>query len=108
MWRGWWHNALHAHPCVGLLACISRCTAHSASSRQVAAHFPDTSALAVHLPAFAAAYCQLFGRNLETGQPVPYDDAHWRQVIGRLGLSEQQVWLSCAAGHALHRLHACA
>ncbi|WIA14140.1 hypothetical protein OEZ85_002682 [Tetradesmus obliquus] len=57
-----------------------------------------------------AAYCQVFGRNLETGQPAAYDDSHWRQVIARLGLSEPQVRhiTACAELYfpAVHQLQA--
>jgi hypothetical protein len=53
--------------------------------------------LAARRLASAAAYCQLFGRNLETGQPAAYDDALWRRVIARLELSETQVCCCNAA-----------
>jgi hypothetical protein len=58
---------------------------------------PTCCFLAAHSLASAAAYCHLFGRNLETGQPVAYDDAHWRRVIARLELSETQVCCCSAA-----------
>lgn len=41
--------------------------------------------------ACAATFFQVFGRNLDTGLPVAYDDEHWRRVVGVLELSELQV-----------------
>lgn len=39
----------------------------------------------------SGAYCRLFGRHLDTDDPVPYNDAHWRNVVAVLGLSKEQV-----------------
>ncbi|KAF8063038.1 Orct2 [Scenedesmus sp. PABB004] len=40
----------------------------------------------------------LFGRHLETGEPHPYTDEHWRGVVARIGLTQHQVTaiLACA------------
>jgi hypothetical protein len=38
-----------------------------------------------------SAYCRLFGRHLDTGEAVPYNDNHWRNVVAVLGLSKDQV-----------------
>jgi hypothetical protein len=39
----------------------------------------------------AGAYCRLFGRHLDTGETLPYNDSHWRNVVAVLGLSKDQV-----------------
>jgi hypothetical protein len=39
----------------------------------------------------AGAYCRLFGRHLDTGETLPYNDNHWRNVVAVLGLSKDQV-----------------
>jgi hypothetical protein len=33
----------------------------------------------------------LYGRNLDSGEAVPYNDQHWRNVVARLHLTQQQV-----------------
>lgn len=36
----------------------------------------------------------LYGRNLDSGEAVPYNDQHWRNVVARLHLTQQQVRIS--------------
>jgi hypothetical protein len=39
----------------------------------------------------AGVLYSLFGRNLDTGEAVAYNDEHWRNVVARLHLTKQQV-----------------
>jgi hypothetical protein len=48
----------------------------------------------------SGAYCRLFGRHLDTGEAVPYNDNHWRNVVAVLGLSKDQVGSNSSTGPA--------
>lgn len=43
----------------------------------------------------AGVLYSLFGRNLDTGEAVPYSDEHWRNVVARLHLNKTQVGMVC-------------
>jgi hypothetical protein len=46
----------------------------------------------VSLPVrLAGVLYSLFGRNLDTGEAIAYNDEHWRNVVTRLHLTKQQV-----------------
>lgn len=59
---------------------------------------PPSPPLCLLLGAAGVLY-SLFGRNLDTGEAVPYNDQHWRNVVARLHLTKRQVggWAVAAA-----------
>jgi hypothetical protein len=64
------------------------CHSSSAGGPKPNCHSSSAAAAAV---ACSAAYYRLFGRHLDTGLPATYSDAHWRQVVAVLRLSQDQV-----------------
>jgi hypothetical protein len=49
------------------------------------------AAAAAAAAAAADCYCYMFERNLDTGLPSASNKKHWRGVLQRLALSEEQV-----------------
>ncbi len=52
----------------------------------------------VHMFAAAGVLYSLYGRNLDSGEAVPYNDQHWRNVVARLHLTQRQVSSSDGVG----------